>query len=119
MANSTLPSRIAGKNVCFCSSVPKCIRVGPTVLSVTNGIGALTRLASSAKMNCSIAEKPRPPNSLGQPTPSRSAAASARTQSRTAGPPSMRSLTAARRSGVITCSMVARISSRSCSCSGV
>src|SRR6202012_1150585 len=78
MANSTLPSRIAGRNVCFCSSVPNCIRVGPTVLSVTSGIGALTRLASSAKMNCSIAEKPRPPNSLGQPTPRRSAAASAR-----------------------------------------
>src|ERR1700743_1164053 len=77
MANSTLPSRIAGRNVCFCSSVPYCIKVGPTVLSVTNGIGALTRLASSAKMNCSIAEKPRPPNSFGHPTPSRSAAARA------------------------------------------
>ena len=77
MANSTLPSRMAGRNCCFCSSVPYRISVGPTVFSVTSGIGASTRRASSAKMNCSIAEKPRPPNSLGHPTPSRSAAARA------------------------------------------
>src|SRR6516225_9531845 len=73
------------------------MRVGPTVLSVTSGIGALTRCASSEKMNCSIGENPRPPYSLGKPTPSRLWAPRARTHSRTAGPPSMPSLTAALR----------------------
>ena len=114
-----MPSRIAGRNFFFCSSVPYTMSVGPTVLSVTSGIGALTRCASSKKMNCSSAVNPRPPYSLGQPTPSRLAAPSARTHSLTASPPSMRPATAAMRSGVITVSSEARISARSSFCSGV
>ena len=43
--------------------------VGPTVLIVSIGTGAPARIDSSKKMNCSIAERPWPPHSVGQPMP--------------------------------------------------
>ena len=56
------------RNFSFCISVPWAISAGPTVLSVTKGVGAFARRASLNQMNCSTAPKPRPPNSSGQPT---------------------------------------------------
>ena len=68
-------------------------------------------------MNCSIAENPCPPYSLGQPTPSRLAAPSARTHSLTrAGRPPWLADRGGR-SGVITCFQCGPISSRNCPCS--
>ena len=43
--------------------------VGPTVLIVSIGTGAPARIDSSKKTNCSMAVKPLPPHSVGQPTP--------------------------------------------------
>src|SRR5215472_2561738 len=56
-----------GRKAAFCSSVPYCMIVGPTVLMVRKGTGAPARCASSKKMNCSMAERPWPPNSDAQP----------------------------------------------------
>ena len=63
------PARILGRKNCFCSSLPKFMMVGPTVLMVSIGTGAPLRIDSSKKMNCSMAERPWPPHSLGQPMP--------------------------------------------------
>ena len=48
--------------------------VGPTVLIVSIGTGAPARIDSSKKTNCSIAERPWPPYSVGQPTPAQPSA---------------------------------------------
>ena len=48
--------------------------VGPTLLSVSIGTGAPARIDSSKKMNCSIAERPWPPYSFGQPMPAQPSA---------------------------------------------
>jgi hypothetical protein len=61
---------MAGSSRAFCSSVPYFISVGPTVHSVRNGMGKPARWTSSKKMYCSMAERPWPPNSFGQPIPS-------------------------------------------------
>ena len=60
--------------------------VGPTVLMVSMGTGAPLRIDSSKKMNCSMAERPCPPHSLGQPMPSQPSAPICLTTLRTAGP---------------------------------
>ena len=52
------------------SSVPCAMSVGPTVCSVTAGRWTSERAASLTKICCSIGPNPRPPYSLGQPTPS-------------------------------------------------
>jgi hypothetical protein len=48
--------------------------VGPTELTVSMGTGAPARIDSSKKTNCSMALKPRPPYSFGQPIPSQPSA---------------------------------------------
>ena len=48
------PFRIFGRKNSFCSSVPNCMIVGPTVLMVSIGTGAPARIDSSKKMNCSM-----------------------------------------------------------------
>ena len=53
----------------MCSSLPWAMIAGPTVLTVTNGNGAFARCTSSKKMNWSIAGRPWPPYSTGQPMP--------------------------------------------------
>jgi hypothetical protein len=58
MQKWTSPFRIRGRNSAFCSSVPKSMMVGPTVLIVSIGTGAPARIDSSKKMNCSMAERP-------------------------------------------------------------
>jgi len=60
--------------------------VGPTVLMVNIGTGAPHRMDSSKKMNCSIAERPWPPYSFGQPIPSQPSLAIWATTRRTVGP---------------------------------
>ena len=60
--------------------------VGPTVLMVSIGTGAPARIDSSKKMNCSTGVKPRPPHSLGQPTPSQPSSPIWRTTWRLASP---------------------------------
>ncbi len=52
------PARIGGRKRSFCSSVPKFMIVGPTVLMVSIGTGAPARIDSSKKMNCSIGPRP-------------------------------------------------------------
>ena len=68
------PERMRGRKSAFCSSEPKFMIVGPTVLIVSIGTGAPARIDSSKKMNCSIAERPWPPYSVGQPTPAQPSA---------------------------------------------
>jgi len=63
-----------GRKNSFCSSVPKRMIVGPTVLMVSIGTGAPARIDSSKKMNCSIAVAPLPPYSFGQPIPAQPSA---------------------------------------------
>ncbi|SLI09110.1 Uncharacterised protein [Mycobacteroides abscessus subsp. abscessus] len=46
MAKWMSPVRMAGRNFCFCSSVPYTCNVGPTVSSVTSGSGTSARTAS-------------------------------------------------------------------------
>ena len=64
------PFRMRGRKKSLCSCEPNSMMVGPTVLMVSMGTGAPARMDSSKKTNCSTAVKPRPPYSLGQPTPS-------------------------------------------------
>ena len=64
--------------------------VGPTVLMVSIGTGAPLRIDSSKKMNCSMAERPWPPHSLGQPMPSQPSAPICLTTWRTVGPDAVR-----------------------------
>ena len=70
MQKGISPARILGRKNSFCSCVPKFMIVGPTVLIVSIGTGAPLRIDSSKKMNCSMAERPCPPHSVGQPMPS-------------------------------------------------
>ena len=58
---------------------------GPTVFTVTNGNGTCARWISSNMMNCSIAERPCPPNSTGQPMPEPAVGPSRRTIRRNIG----------------------------------
>ena len=44
--------------------------IGPTVFRVTKGNGARARCTSLKKMNWSVAGRPWPPYSFGQPMPS-------------------------------------------------
>ncbi len=74
--------------------------VGPTVLSVTSGIGTPAVLASSKKMYCSSGERSWPPYSFGHPTPSHPSRPIWRTTSRYAVPPDSPPLSTSRRSGV-------------------
>ena len=69
MAKCTSPARIRFRNRSFCFSVPKACNVGPTVCSVTEGRWTSARLASFAKICCSMPPSPLPPYSTGQPTP--------------------------------------------------
>ena len=62
--------------------------VGPTVFTVTNGNGAPARWISSKRMNWSIALRPSPPYSFGQPIPSIPSRPIVRTTSRKIGLPS-------------------------------
>ncbi|MDZ3992023.1 hypothetical protein PspTeo4_14096 [Pseudomonas sp. Teo4] len=55
MANMISPAAIPGRKRAFCSGLPCSINAGPTVLMVTNGSGAPAMLASSKKINCSVA----------------------------------------------------------------
>ncbi|MCY1446717.1 hypothetical protein D9M71_633010 [compost metagenome] len=55
MAKLISPAAMPGRNFSFCSAEPCAIRAGPTVLMVTNGNGAPAMLASSKKINCSVA----------------------------------------------------------------
>ena len=54
MQKCSSPARMRGRKSAFCSSVPNCMIVGPTVLIVSIGTGAPERIDSSKKMNCSI-----------------------------------------------------------------
>ena len=80
------PARILGRKKSFCSSVPYCMIVGPTVLMVSIGTGAPMRIDSSKKMNCSIWLRPWPPYSVGQPMPSQPSVAICLTMRRWVGP---------------------------------
>ena len=80
------PARILGRKNSFCSWVPKFMMVGPTVLMVSIGTGAPLRMDSSKKMNCSMAERPCPPHSVGQPMPSQPSLPICLTTLRTTGP---------------------------------
>ncbi len=82
MAKSISPERIRGRKYAFCSSVPNCMMVGPTVFSAISGSGTTACAASSKKMNWSIGVIPRPPYSSGQPTPSQPSVPSLRMVSR-------------------------------------
>jgi hypothetical protein len=74
--------------------------VGPTVLMVTKGNGDPARRVSSKKMNWSVAGRPCPPNSVGQPMPSHPSFPTRRTTSRQASPPSPPAANRARTSSV-------------------
>ena len=94
------PLRILGRKKSFCSSVPNRMIVGPTVLIVSIGTGAPARIDSSNQMNCSTGVKPRPPYSVGQPTPSQPSSPIWRTTLRIAGPTPPAPTRSARTSGV-------------------
>src|SRR5689334_12211725 len=119
MAKLISPARIPGRKNDFCSSLPKRMIVGPTVLSVTNGNGAPARCTSSKKMNWSVAGRPCPPYSWGQPIPSHPSVPICRTTSRNRGLPSPGSPSSARTSGVSSRAKYSRSSLRSACCSGV
>ncbi|SHY05130.1 Uncharacterised protein [Mycobacteroides abscessus subsp. abscessus] len=51
MEKCNLPAAIFGKKNFFCSSVPKCMIVGATLLIVRNGTGAPAMAASSVKIS--------------------------------------------------------------------
>ena len=55
-----------GRKNFFCSSVPKAMIVGATLLMVRNGTGTLAMEASSLKISPSIGGRAWPPNSFGQ-----------------------------------------------------
>ena len=86
MQKEISPARILGRKNSFCSCVPKFMMVGPTVLMVSMGTGAPLRIDSSKKMNCSMAERPCPPHSSGQPMPSHPSLPICLTTWRTTGP---------------------------------
>ena len=66
--------------------MPKFMIVGPTVLIVSIGTGAPARIDSSKNTNCSMAERPWPPYSVGQPMPSQPSSPMRRTMRRIVGP---------------------------------
>ena len=76
---------LAAGSAAFCSSLPYCMSVGPTVFTVSMGTGARARIDSSKKTNCSISLDPGRRNSLGQPIPSHPSLPICRTISRVAG----------------------------------
>ena len=119
MAKLISPARIPPRKNAFCSSVPKRMSVGPTVLRVTNGNGAPARCTSSKNTNWSVAGRPWPPYSFGQPTPSHPSAPIWRTTRRKALPPSPGSPSSARTAGVSKPVKYSRSSAESASCSGV
>jgi hypothetical protein len=82
MAKCTSPARMGARNLCFCSSVPYCMIVGPTEWSVSVGIGAPAVAASSKKISCSSIDRFWPPYSVGQPMPSQPSLPICRTVSR-------------------------------------
>jgi hypothetical protein len=86
MQKEISPARILGRKNSFCSCVPKFMMVGPTVLVVSIGTGAPLRMDSSKKMNCSTAERPCPPHSVGHPMPSQPSVPICLTTLRTTGP---------------------------------
>ena len=92
---------------------------GPTVFTVTNGNGAFARCTSSKKMNWSVAGRPCPPYSSGQPIPSHPSAPISRTTSRNRGLPSPGSPSSARTAGVSSRAKYSRRSLRNARCSGV
>ncbi len=100
MQKWTSPFRILGRKNDFCSSVPKRMIVGPTVLMVSIGTGAPARIDSSNQMNCSTGVKPRPPHSFGHPTPSHPSLPIWRTTRRFASPTPPEPVSSARTSGV-------------------
>ncbi len=59
------PAAILGRKNRFCSSEPKCMIVGATLLIVRNGTGTLAIAASSLKISPSIGGRACPPNSSG------------------------------------------------------
>src|SRR5262249_31070526 len=63
--------RIVGRKRFFCSSVPQCIRVGPSNVTplILTPEDTPMRPNSSLKMACSITEAPRPPYSFGHQIP--------------------------------------------------
>jgi hypothetical protein len=94
------PASIFGRKRAFCSSVPKFISVGPTVLIVSIGTGAPARIDSSKKMNCSTGVRPWPPCSVGQPMPNQPSSPICRTILRLASPTPCPSANSASTSGV-------------------
>ena len=86
MQKVSSPSAMRGRKNSFCSSVPNCMIVGPTVLMVSIGMGAPSATDSSNTMNCSTAERPLPPYSTGQPTASHPSEPIWRTKRRCTGP---------------------------------
>lgn len=67
MEKCNSPAAIFGRKNFFCSSEPKCMIVGATLLIVRNGTGTFAIDASSLKMRPSIGgERSWPPYSLGQ-----------------------------------------------------
>ena len=97
------PAMIFGRKKFFCSSEPKCMIVGPTVLTVSIGTGAPARIDSSNQMNCSTGVNPRPPYSFGHPTPSQPSEPICLTTLRIAGPTPPAPCSEARTSGVSSC----------------
>ena len=86
MQKVSSPPAMRGRKKSFCSSVPYCMMVGPTVLMVSIGMGAPSATDSSNTMNCSTAERPRPPYWTGQPTASQPSLPIWRTIRRCTGP---------------------------------
>ena len=100
MQNVSSPAAMRVRKKSFCSSVPYCMMVGPTVLMVSIGMGAPSATDSSNTMNCSTADNPRPPYSFGQPTASQPSAPIRRTMRRWTGPVPSSAPRAARTSSV-------------------
>ncbi len=100
MAKLISPARMPERKKLFCSSDPKRMSIGPTVLSVTNGNGARARCTSVKKMNWSDVGLPWPPYSFGQPIPSHPSLPMRRTSERKTSPPSLSVSSARRTSGV-------------------
>ncbi len=76
--------RMGGSQRACCAGVPKRMRVGPTMLTLTGSriSGARARAISSVKMICSRRLAPRPPCARGHWMPTQPPAARARCQAR-------------------------------------
>ena len=75
--------------------------VGATEFTLSTGTGAPKAIDSSKKMNCSTGVRPRPPYSLGQPTPNQPSAPIFRATLRGTGPTPSVPRSSSRSSGVI------------------